>query len=48
MIDPIQKKLLTNRRDHQKRIQHIVEDYDTWVDEELLDEGEEVKVYLFN
>lgn len=40
MIDPIQKKLLTNRRDHQKRIQHIVEDYDTWVDEELLDEGD--------
>lgn len=39
MIDPVQKKLLSNRRDHQRRIQHIVEDYDTWVDEELLDEG---------
>ena len=40
MIDNVQRKLLTNRRDHQQRIQYIVDDYDSWVDEELLDEGD--------
>ena len=40
MISSVQEKRLSNRRDHQRRIQHIVEDYDEWVDEELLDEGD--------